>query len=459
MTMIAGQQGWILIRIRQQIDQRSFVNNIKKAVGNLGKSKKKIHYAWFTLVALCIIVGIGKGSLNNSAGLFIPGATSELGISTGNLTIYFSIASIVTMIFLPIGGKILAKYDTRLVLITAMILQAGAFVAFGFSNSVWGWYIFSIPLAVGGVFNTVIAGPVLVNQWFKKKNGMALGLIGASQGLLGALAQPLVGRTIADAGWRTGYISLGLAAIIIVVPTILFLIRKSPQAVGVLPYGAEEESAVKSENTETAEADKGITMAVARKSAAFYSLFLFFLLIVSIASFAIHIPSYIESLPYGYDAIFAGNTMAGYLIGVLLGALVLGFLVDKIGSRNTIYLAMVLAIVSVLGMLFATASPALLVLSVTLFGFTVSNSVGTLAPALTTSLFGSREYSQIYSSASLGLAVAGIVALPAYGYIFDITKSYESALYILIVMLVLNIFLVTYAFIGKKKLVNEGYWN
>ncbi|WJY26887.1 MULTISPECIES: MFS transporter [Sporosarcina] len=425
----------------------------------MGKSKKKIHYAWFTLVALCIIVGIGKGSLNNSAGLFIPGATSELGISTGNLTIYFSIASIVTMIFLPIGGKILAKYDTRLVLITAMILQAGAFVAFGFSNSVWGWYIFSIPLAVGGVFNTVIAGPVLVNQWFKKKNGMALGLIGASQGLLGALAQPLVGRTIADAGWRTGYISLGLAAIIIVVPTILFLIRKSPQAVGVLPYGAEEESAVKSENTETAEADKGITMAVARKSAAFYSLFLFFLLIVSIASFAIHIPSYIESLPYGYDAIFAGNTMAGYLIGVLLGALVLGFLVDKIGSRNTIYLAMVLAIVSVLGMLFATASPALLVLSVTLFGFTVSNSVGTLAPALTTSLFGSREYSQIYSSASLGLAVAGIVALPAYGYIFDITKSYESALYILIVMLVLNIFLVTYAFIGKKKLVNEGYWN
>lgn len=424
----------------------------------MAKSKKKIHYAWWTLVALCIIVGVGKGALNNSAGLFIPEATSDLGISTGNLTIYFSIASIVTMIFLPIGGKILAKYDTRIVLIAAMILQAGAFVAFGFSNSVWGWYIFSIPLAVGGVFNTVIAGPVIVNQWFKKKNGMALGLIGASQGLLGALAQPLVGRTIAESGWRTGYISLGLAAIIIVVPTILFLIRKSPQAVGVMPYGADEEAEIGAGSTDT-EADKGITFAIARKSAAFYSLFLFFLLIVSIASFSIHIPSYIVSLPAGYDSIFAGNAMAGYLIGALLGALVLGFLVDKIGSRNTIYLAMILAIVSVFGLLYGTDSSLIIILSTTLFGFTISNSVGILAPALTSNLFGSRDYSQIYSTASLGLAIAGIVALPAYGYIFDITKSYNMALYILIVMLVINIVLVTYAFIGKKKLLQEGHWN
>ncbi len=410
------------------------------------------------------MVGFGKGVLNNSAGLFIPGVTAPpadggLGILTGNLTLYFSIASIVTMIFLPIGGKILAKYDTRIVLITAMILQAGAFVGFGFSNSVWGWYIFAVPLAVGGVFITVIAGPVLVNQWFKKKSGLALGLIGASQGLLGALAQPLVGRTIAESGWRTGYISLGLAAIIIVVPIILFIIRKSPQAIGVLPYGAEEINADDLSSGKTAESDKGVTLAIARKSSAFYSLFLFFLLIVSIASFSVYIPSYIQSLPQGYDSIFAGNAMAAYMVGVLIGALFLGYLVDKIGSRNTIYLAMILAIASIFGLMFGSANPLVIVLSTGLFGFTVSNSVGTLAPALTASLFGSREYSQIYSTASLGLAVAGIVALPAYGYVYDITNSYTPALYAVIVMLVLNMILVTYAFIGKTKLRDQGHWN
>ncbi|VDG89452.1 Inner membrane protein yhjX [Lysinibacillus sphaericus] len=422
----------------------------------MATAKKKIHYAWWTLVALCIIVGLAKGALNNSAGLFIPGATKELDILTGNLTLYFSISSIVTMIFLPIGGKILAKYDIRSVLIIAIILQAGSFVAFGFSNSVWGWYIFSIPLAVGGVFTTVIVGPVLVNQWFKKKNGMALGIIGASGGLLGAIANPVVGQTIANSGWRTGYISLGLAVIVIVIPTILLLIRKSPQAIGLMPYGAEKTSTVGNDGAKD-ESDKGITLAIARKSSAFFSLFLFFLLITSIASFSIHIPSYIQSR--GYDVSFAGNAMGAYMIGVLLGALVLGFLVDKIGSRNTVYLAMVLAIVAVLALLFAANSKTVITLATALFGFTVSNSVGTLAPALTTSLFGSREYSQIYSTASLGLAIAGIIALPAYGYVFDFTGSYTPVLYVVLVLLILNIILVTFAFRGKKKLLSQGHWN
>lgn len=424
----------------------------------MAKAKKKIHYAWWTLAALCIIVGLAKGVLNTSSGLFIPGATKDLGILTGNLTLYFSISSIVTMIFLPIGGKILAKYDIRTVLVIAIILQAGSYVGFGFSNSVWGWYIFAVPLAVGGVFTTVIVGPVLVNQWFKRKNGMALGLIGASGGLLGAIAQPIIGYTIATAEhtWRTGYIGLGLVVIIIVVPTVLLIIRKSPQSIGLLPYGAQEVTGVTDE-TKSDEVDKGVTLAIARKSSAFYSLFFFFLLITSIASFSIHIPSYIQSI--GYDAIFAGNAMAGYMIGVLLGALALGYLVDKIGSRNTVYVAMVLAALSVIALLFAADSKIVVVLATSLYGFTVSNSVGTLAPALTTSLFGSREYAQIYSTASLGLAIAGIVALPAYGYIYDFTKSYTPALYIVLVLLILNIVLVTFAFEGKKKLLKQGHWN
>lgn len=68
----------------------------------------------------------------------------------------------------------MAKYDARIVLTVAIILQAGSYAAFGLMNSVWGWYIFSIPLAVGGVFITVIAGPVLVERWFRKKAGLHL---------------------------------------------------------------------------------------------------------------------------------------------------------------------------------------------------------------------------------------------------------------------------------------------
>lgn len=82
----------------------------------------------------------------------------------GKLNLYFSVAGVVTLLFLPFAGKIMAKYDIRLILIVAIILQAGAFAIFGLMKSVWGWYIFAVPLTVGGVFITVIAGPVIINQ-------------------------------------------------------------------------------------------------------------------------------------------------------------------------------------------------------------------------------------------------------------------------------------------------------
>ena len=201
----------------------------------MSTKQSNFHFAWLVLLGLCITVGLGKSGLNNSAGLFLSPVSQDLGIGLGNLTLYFSIASIVTMVFLPIGGKLMAKYDTRVLLSIAIILQAGAFALFGLMNSVWGWYVLSIPLAVGGVLITVLAGPVLVNQWFKKRSGMALGIITAAGGLIGAFTQPLIGQLIGSQGWRSAYIIVGVAAIIIIVPTIILLLRKSPSEKGLLP--------------------------------------------------------------------------------------------------------------------------------------------------------------------------------------------------------------------------------
>lgn len=102
------------------------------------RKQSNIHYAWWILVGLCIIIGVSKGALNNSASLFLTPVSNELGIGMGNLSLYLSISAIVTLVFLPFAGKLVAKYDIRMLIIIAIILQAGSFVAFSFMNSVWG---------------------------------------------------------------------------------------------------------------------------------------------------------------------------------------------------------------------------------------------------------------------------------------------------------------------------------
>lgn len=421
----------------------------------MSQKKNRIHYAWWILLGLCIIVGLGKGALNNSAGLFLTPVSKDLGIGMGNLSLYFSVSAVMMIIFLPLGGKLMAKYDTRLILTVSIILQAGAFALFGLMSSVWGWYLLAIPLAVGGVFITVIGGPVLINQWFKKKNGLALGILSAAGGGLGAIAQPVVGNLIANQGWRTAYILVGVAVIVIIVPIILLIIKRSPQDKGLRPYGAEEMDSASSMNTAKG-SEKGVTLAVAKKSSAFYGLVIFFFLVTSIASFSAHIPTFLMNK--GFDVTFAGNIMGTFMIGVLIGSLLIGFLTDRIGSKNTALLAMGLGLIAMCLLLFSVTSTLIITIAVGLFGM-VSSSIGTLGPALTSSLFGNKEYSQIYSNASLGLAISSIVALPAYGYVFDFTGSYNIALYSIIIMLIINIIIIIMAFKGKKKLEQAGLWN
>ncbi|AMO85769.1 oxalate/formate antiporter family transporter [Solibacillus isronensis B3W22] len=419
------------------------------------RKQSNIHYAWWILVGLCIIIGVSKGALNNSASLFLTPVSNELGIGMGNLSLYLSISAIVTLVFLPFAGKLVAKYDIRMLIIIAIILQAGSFVAFSFMNSVWGWYIFALPLAVGGTFITVILGPVLINQWFKKRSGLALGILAATGGVIGAIVQPIVGKTIVSEGWRFSYVAVGVSAIIFVIIATVVFIKKMSKEKGLYPYGTgDTEGGDQSANN--AATDKGVTLANAKKSSAFYALLTFFFLITAIASFMMHIPTYIVTK--GFSQEFAGSAMGVYMLGVVFASLIIGVLNDKIGTKNTTILSMILGMASIFIFLYAASSSVMIFVALILFAF-VTSGIGIIAPSLTSSLFGNKEYGQIYSTVSLGLAIASIVAIPAYGYIFQFTGSYSGGLYTILAMLAINIVAVIIAYKGKEKLEKAGLWN
>lgn len=160
----------------------------------------------------------------------------------------------------------------------------------------------------------------------------------------------------------------------------------------------------------------------------------------------------------GYDIKFAGNAMGAWSIGIVIGAIFFGFLSDKIGVKNTAFSAMLLGLVPVGILIIVPENPIMFTIATGLYGFVVA-SLGTLGPLLTTALFGNKEFSQIYGLAITGLAVAGIVALPGYGFIFQITGSYTYVLYGIFIMLLLNVGAITLAFKGKKKLEKAGLWN
>ena len=415
--------------------------------------KERLHFAWLILIGLCVSVGLGKAALNNSAGLFLSPVSQDLNVGVGSLTIYLSVSSIVTLLFLPFGGKLLSKYSARLVLFFAIVFQAGAFALFGLMNSIWGWYLLAIPLAIGGVFITVIGGPVLIERWFSKGKGLALGILSAIGGLLGVFAQPIIGTLISQFGWRNAYFITGLGVLIIVAPIILLLIRNSPKDKNTKAYGDTSTDIDPHKQIQNIE---GISYTTAKKTPAFFLLALFFFIITAISSFTMHVPTYLVN--HGQKVSIAGAMMSALMVGVFVGSLVFGYLTDKIGAKKVGLLAMILGLIATI--LLIAMPDFIVVVAVALFLFGVfTSSIGTIAPAMASSLFGSKDYSQIYSTSSIGLALASIVALPAYGFIYDISGSYTAGLIIIILLFVVNIIAILLAFKNKEKLVKEGYWN
>ncbi|MHA9736638.1 MFS transporter [Robinsoniella peoriensis] len=171
--------------------------------------RNKLHYAWLILLGVIMIRGFAGGGINMTSGLFLFPVSQEIGVGMGSLSIYFSITSIVMVLWLPFAGKLINKYDIRIVAIAGAVLQALSFAGMGFMNAVYGWYLLAIPYAMGATILVSLLGPILINRWFAKNAGMMMGIQMAFVGLFGAVFQPVTSNIISIRGWRTGYIYIG----------------------------------------------------------------------------------------------------------------------------------------------------------------------------------------------------------------------------------------------------------
>lgn len=410
--------------------------------------KRKLHFAWVVLLGICIIMGLSRGGINNIGGLFMTPVMTELGCGAGEFMLYFSTSSLVTILFLPKAGRLMKRYDVRILLVIGLILQAGSFAVLSYMHSIWGWYILSLPMAVGSVFTTQIVGPVLIGNWFKKCNGLAVGIMMATVGLFGAILQPLTGILITNLGWRQAYMILGIAVMVVGIPVVLLTIRKHPSDKGLFPLGDKEMP----NYIGTAEkAPQGITLAEAKRTLAFWALIMFMVFTTAVACFSQHLPQYANQL--GYDTIFAGKAMGFYMAGTSMGAIILGLLADIIEVKNATSIALLCGLAAALILIFEGQNPMLFCTAAILYGFS-SATVGTLGPLLTISLFGEIEYGAIYAFAAMGTALAGMMAPSGFGYIYDIVQSYAPALWVNVVMLGLCVISIMVAF-HKKLCVDE----
>src|SRR5258707_12240717 len=77
----------------------------------------------------------------------------------------------------------------------------------------------------------------VVANWFVRKRGTALAVLTLVGGLSSPICIPLAGVLVAQVGWRSTLVVLGLAQLAIALPLHAFLLRRHPEDLGLSPDG------------------------------------------------------------------------------------------------------------------------------------------------------------------------------------------------------------------------------
>ena len=378
--------------------------------------KKKIHRAWIILIAMILIQAGIIGILMNCTGILFAAVLSETGFRAGDLSLYYTIRSLVSAATINTACWLFFHKNARVVLAglgAAYCISVGMMSCF---SQLWQWYIAAVCAGIGSGCIPVII-PIVLNNWFHEKNGFVIGLTMAASGATSAVFSPVCSQLIITFGWRaTAVIMAALSLCLVLFPSLL-LVAKSPETAGCLPYGTRSASEPLADGGSQGEAVQAIPPR--------YIFALCLLAIVAgggLVQFNNQLSTYAQSIGY---TISVGAIMTSCcMVGNLLGKLIFGTLADRAGIYRAIQIYLVFVTSSMaIFLLFARALPVLYV--GTLF-YGLAYSISTITPSLLfLNIYGETRYKKNVGKAQSVSNIVFAIFSAAFPYAYDLTGSFD----------------------------------
>ena len=390
---------------------------------NIEKSPRGgFHYA-YAIVAACIAITCLPCALVLScAGIFFTPVSQYFGVATAEFTLYFSVLNVAQMVTLPVAGKLLSRLDARAVLSAAVALCAAGLVGMSLCQAMWQFYVCGAVLGVGVCPLIYLSVPTLVNAWCVKRVGFFVGLCMAFTGIGGVIFNP-VGTALINSGaegWRTAYLVFAAIVAVGTLPFTLFVVRSRPEDKGLLPYGALEGGEKDAEAVEAT----GVPATQAMRMPAFFALAAFCGVITLNQTIYQFLAGYAQSFADTMPAIAAasGLVASAAMGGQAVGKVLLGAVNDRSVQAGVI-LGICAGAAGVTLMWLFPGALALLLAGAFLFGVVYAMTT-VQTPLLVRTVFGSADYTNIYSRVSMVGSLMSAVAAVLWGLVVDSAGGY-----------------------------------
>ena len=382
------------------------------------ESKPRFFYGWI-VVASCFICCFSYGPFY-TLGVFFTTLQQEFGWSSALTS---SIHSLHLVVFIPSGifmGWLCDKYGPRRPMILGAVFIGAGFGLLSQVNSLSQFYLFYAIASLGA--GVIFAPPTsIVQKWFVKGSGLALGIVVAGVGASTLVYTPLAEHLISIYGWRTAYIQIGAGIYARLIRATLW--ATTPEKKGLQPYGAEVLSQQWKANETVVEVGWSVREALRNKSVWFIAA-IFFCTVFPIHMMIVHLVPFAQSI--GME-----RNIAAWALAIAGGVSILGRIITPTVAERTIgWRKGLIVVTAILAASFVWISQAaslwMLLVFAVVYGFCYGGKVP-LIPALIRSYFGVESLGQLIGIVQAVGGIGGAFGPLLAGYIVDVTGSYVIA--------------------------------
>jgi sugar phosphate permease len=270
--------------------------------------------------------------------IFFKPMLEEFGWNRAVLSSVQSVALIVFTIASPFIGRLIDRFGPRAMVLVSVATQVLSRVVNGVASNIWHLYLGRFLFGI----TALPPSQVLLNRWFVKKRGRALGLAATGMAIGMMALAPLSQYLILQWGWRQTMLFWAGVSLLVTLPLALRM-KDSPEEMGYAPDGEPLENSSEAGRSPTQgdalrnmrPAQKGSSLVEVAKARSFWFLAGSHIICgIGCGFMMTHIVIFATDM--GYTEM-VGASLVSVQGGLnIAGVLFTGFLSDRVARKNVV---------------------------------------------------------------------------------------------------------------------------
>ena len=373
---------------------------------------------WKPLLAASIGVGLGLSPMPAfTSGIFGLALEHEFGWSRSAVLLGSALLMLSILFFGPSVGRLTDRIGARPVAIWSTVGLGLTTMALSLvTREIWTFYLLFGLMTVVSLGTLPITYARVINSWFFRQRGFALGLSLCTTGIAGMILPIYVQTLIAHFGWRIAYLGLGLLPLVITLPAILLLLPRTEPILG--PDDGESATG----------AIEGVAVREALADRRYWIMALSVLIVgLGLGGTVVNlVPLLVD---HGLTPMRAASLFGFYGLSVIVGRILSGWLLDRFWAPAIGCGFLLSPAIGALLLANGGQAPMLLAVATFLIGL-ASGAEFDLMAYLLGRYFGRRHFSVLYSGQYAAFALGAGTAPAIFGAVHDRLHTYTPILHV-----------------------------